>query len=653
MPDFNDGLFSLCHPEAQKAEGSRRIMGFFGTSCLRMTESGVTVVAALIAIFLMGALGAGIAYFTASNQQTRIQQVTSDQAFYSAHAGIEFALGQILTGGSSALTFTRHFSGETISITRASGLITVSTAEKSAVATHSITDPNPTSQGTCLQVDTSAKAISGNNLLVGLVLSRDASCATPLVITGMQISWVPDGGEQVNRIRIAENPVEYGGPSQSSGSTFDFGSNDYTINDSGNHDLTDIRWTSNVTNHNFTLVFLMEDSSTKTVAVNFLASNQASCFSWNTASARLTNTSSLWRDLTETTVQNTCSDPIRLDKMTVSWTPTSPSRNLEQVRIDGSNIYDSSAASGVQIDVDQIISASTSLTVDRFRLDDEMLGRNYTVIWQWADGTTNSTTLNLFNSNEHDCLTISASNSSIDPSDNTRIIGLTLENTCAADIGMTNLTLSWSGESGRRLTQSVIVDVDGSNTYNSNAASGSVVDFGDNDLYLINGIGPQNITRLEFNDDVTPGLAFTLQFAMADGNTKSATFTPNAQANPLSIDISAANIAGSGDIDLVGITLTNTGGSTITWDRVIVTWSPTTGGRRLQRIDVAGSTVWTGNASSGSNQNITDVILTAGQTKSIDFFRFNGDMSARTFTIQFVMGDGTSKTTASFTPPDG
>ncbi|MBI4209810.1 MAG: hypothetical protein HY538_08940 [Deltaproteobacteria bacterium] len=616
-------------------------------------ERGVAVVAALIAIFLMGALGAGIAYFVASNQQTRIQQVTSDQAFYSAHAGIEFALGQILTGGSSALTFTRNFSGETINITRASSLITVSATEKSAVATYSVTDPNPPSQGSCLQVDTSAKAISGNTLLVGLVLSRDASCTAALVITGMQMSWTPDNGEQANRIRIAGGSVEYSGPAQSSGSTFDFGSNDYTINDSSDHDLTDIRWSSNITNHNFTLVFLMEDSSTKTVQVNFLASNQASCFSWNTASARLTQTSSLWRDLTGTTVQNTCSSPIRLDKMTVSWTPTSPSRNLEQVRIDGSNIYSSSAASGVQIDVDQSISASTTLTVDRFRFDDEMLGRNDTVVWQWADGTTSSTPLNLFNSNEHDCLTINASNSSINPSDNTQIIGLTLENTCGADIGMTNLTLSWSGESSRRLTQSVIVDVDGSNTYNSNAASGSAVDFGDNDLYLTNGIGPQNITRLEFNDDVTPGLAFTLQWTMADGNTKSATFTPDAQANHLSVDISAANIAGSGDIDLMGITLTNTGSSTITWDRVIVTWSPTTGGRRLQRIDVVGSTVWTGNVASGSNQNVTDVTLTAGQTKSIDFFRFNGDMSTRAFTIQFVMGDGTSTTTASFIPPDG
>ena len=615
-------------------------------------EKGVTVVAALIAVFLMGALGAAVAYFVASNQQTRVQQVTSDQAFYNAHAGIDFALGQILTGGSGALTFTRNFSGETISITRASGLITVSTTEQSAAATDSINDPNPVSEATCLQVDTSGKAISGNDLLVGLVLSRNPSCTATLLITGMQISWQPDNGEKANRIRIDGNAV-YNNPAQTSGSTFDFGSNDFTISDNNNHNLTDIRWNSDVTHHNFTLVFLMNDGTTKTVTVDFLASNQANCFSWNTASARLTETLNHWKDLTGTTVQNTCSSPIRLDKITVSWAPTSPSRNLEQVRISGTNIYDASAASGVQIDVDQIISASTTLTVDRFRFDDEILGRNYTVVWQWADGTTSSTTLNLFNSNEHNCLTIDSSNSSIDPSNNQQIIGLTLENTCAADIGMTDLTLSWSGESSRKLTQSVIVDVDGSNTYSDDAFSGVAVDFGNNDLYFLNGVGPQNITRFEFNNGVTPGLAFTLTFTMADGNTKSVTFTPDAQANHLSVDISAANIAGSGDIDLMGITITNTGTSTITWDRVVVSWSPTSPARRLQRIDVAGSTVWTGNVASGSNQNMTDVPLTAGQTQAIDFFRFNGDMSGRTFTIRFVMGDGTSNTTASFTPPDG
>ncbi|MFH1654318.1 MAG: hypothetical protein ABIE74_09750 [Pseudomonadota bacterium] len=614
---------------------------------------GFAVIAAIIAVFVLGALGLGIAYFSSYNQQLRIQQVTGDQAFYSSQFGMEFALGQIITDGWSGSSVSREFSGETVNITRTAGKINVSSAEQNARSLVEINDPNPPS-GDCLNVDTTGAGIS-NRELEGLTLSRDASCSLPLTITAMSgTTWEPDLGEGLVRVRIAGNPTEFSG-SAASGGSVNF-SNNYTINDFAAHNITDIRWSTNMSDHNFTLHFhYTYDGSDyeKVVDVNFLADNQAACFQWNTGSARLTWNSSLWSQLTGTTVQNTCAEAIILDKMTVSWTPTSPSSNLNTVRIDGTNIYGGSAGSGVLIDIsNDLYAASSTYTANYFAFDADMLGRNYSIIWTFVDGTSKATSLDLFNASQQNCLTIDTSSA---VASGTNILGLTIENTCAADIGMTGLTMSWSGEGGRRLQQSIIEDTDGSNTYSSNASSGTLVSFGDNGIYLRDGDGARDITSLGFNNTITPGLEFTLEFTMSDGTTKSVTFTPTSstQADFLSVDISGANIGGGSDKDLRGITITNTGSSTITWDRVIVSWTPTSPSRTLSVIRVSNSNVWTGSASSGSNLNISNVTLSASQTRPITRIRFNSDMSGRTFNITFIMSDGSTKSTGNFTPPDG
>ncbi|MBI2342514.1 MAG: hypothetical protein HYU98_07270, partial [Deltaproteobacteria bacterium] len=434
-------------------------------------QNGVTVIAALVAVFFIGAVGAGMAYFVASNQQTRIQQVTRDQALYSNMAGMEFALRQIMVSGSQATSITRKFVGETITITRSSGAINVSTAKKDAFSSHSITDTNPPNLANCLVINTAAAAVTDQNpgdkhRLTGITLSRDASCTDALTINSMSTTtWAPDNGELLNAIEIAGSPTEFSGPAAGSGGTFDFGSNDYAINDAATHNLTYVQWNSDMSGHNFHLVFnftINAQTFSKSADVNFLAANQAGCFSWTTTSARLSFTSNAWRDLINTSIANSCAQPIRLDKMTVSWTPTTPSRNLTNVQLNGgSEEFTGTAASGVQIEVDDLISASSSQTVNYFRFDGDMLGRNYSVVWTFADGTSTTLSLNLFNANENNCLTINTANVAVSGND---VTGLTVQNICSADIGMTSATMTWSGGPAN-FTAMSIDDVDGTNTY--------------------------------------------------------------------------------------------------------------------------------------------------------------------------------------------
>jgi hypothetical protein len=336
--------------------------------------------------------------------------------------------------------------------------------------------------------------------------------------------------------------------------------------------------------------------------------------------------------------------------MTVSWTPTTPARNLNIVRINGTNIYNSTAASGVQIEVDHIINASTTHTVNYFQFSAEMLNRNYTILWTFSDGTIETTTLNLFASNQNTCLTLGTSSASIGGAGNRQILGMTLTNGCAADIAMTSVAVSWSGDAAKRMQ---IVRVGGANKFNGSSASGVTSSFGDNDIYLVDGGGAITFDYLQFSTAVTPSATYTLFWTMSDSTTLSTSVTVAAQSNSLSVSTSSATIDGGGDIDLMGITLSNVGSSTITIIQMVVSWTPTAPARRTQIVRIDGTNVWTGNAVTGATLNITDVNLSASQTKNMDYMRYNGDMSGRTFTIQFQMIDGSSLTTPSFTPPDG
>lgn len=610
-------------------------------------QRGFTVLGVLIAIGILSAMGAGMAAMIATNQSTRTQQLYMDQAFYNSQAGLEFALGQILDSGSASTSFSRDFGGETITVTRTSNLIQVATAKGQAEANYSITDPNPPTAASCLDVDQSSKAVTTINV-TGLVLSRNASCTDALTIETMTLTWQPDNSETIRRIRVDGVDLYNSVTGQASGTTVDI--TDKTISDYSNHPINFLRWNTTITNHDFILVFNMSDGSSKTVNVDFLADSQADCFVVSTSSATLTAVASVWRQLTGLTVQNTCSSAIRLDKMTVSWTPTTPARNLNIVRINATNIYNSTAATGTEIEVDHIINASTTHTVNYLQFSAEMLNRNYTILWEFSDGTTETTTLDLFASSQDTCLTLGTSSASIGGTGNRQIQGMTLTNGCTADIAMTSVAVSWSGDAAKRMQ---IVRVGGANKFNGSSASGVTSDFGNNDIYLVDGGGDITFDYLQFSTAVTPSATYTLLWTMSDSTTKSTTVTVDAQSNSLSVSTSSATIAGSGDVDLMGVTLSNTGSTTITIIRMVVSWTPVAPARRTQTVRIDGADVWTGSAVTGATLNITDVSLTASQTKNMDYMRYNGDMSGRTFTIQFQMIDGSSLTTSSFTPPDG
>lgn len=631
----------------------------FRPSSIVHRQSGSAVIAALLTILLLGAIGAGMAYFVSSGQQTRIQQVTSDQAFYSNQAGMEYALGRILNEGSSSMSFPKKFSGETVNVVRAGGRITMNSAKINAREVFSIIDPSPPVVD-CLTVDVSAAQISSKTRLVGVSLGRNPSCTLPLTIISMTgTTWTANNGELLGSVEIAGGTgTEFSGPAAGSGGVFSFGANTYAINDDLPHAVTYMQWDKPMTNHSMSLLFnytYNSSSYSKTATVN-ITEKQSDYFQYNGAACRLVVAAGIWKRMEGCTIQNSnINDSIRITAITMSWTPINPSRNFTNMRVNGNTLINSNKANGERAVVDQTVPASTTYPIDYYLFSDEMMNYNYTTLWEFEDGSSTTSTMTLFASNQHNCLTIDTANAYINEvAAAHEIKGLTVENTCALDIGMTALTVSWTGEAGRRLTNTSIDYVDGTYTFPSNNASGVTLDFGNTDLYYLDAIGPKAIQHLRFNNAVTVGLAFTLAFTMSDGNTKSITFTPGTEAQCLTINTSCAFLGGASYVDLKDISIQNScAAKTIAWANAVVSWSPSSS-RRMTQIVVAGTTVFNNSpgANSGTTVNINpDVGLIAAQSKNIDRFRFNSDMRTRAFTIQFRMLDASTKTLSSFTPP--
>ena len=99
--------------------------------------------------------------------------------------------------------------------------------------------------------------------------------------------------------------------------------------------------------------------------------------------------------------------------------------------------------------------------------------------------------------------------------------------------------------------------------------------------------------------------------------------------------------------NLIGLTIQNATDSQdlpVAIDRMTVSWNNS---RRLQTIRIDDDTLWSGNASSPANCNITDFPLDNDPgIFNIDYLIFNGNMNGSSISITFQMTDGSSKTVA-------
>lgn len=136
-------------------------------------------------------------------------------------------------------------------------------------------------------------------------------------------------------------------------------------------------------------------------------------------------------------------------------------------------------------------------------------------------------------------------------------------------------------------------------------------------------------------------IAMVLQFS--DGSARALTYLPETgAAASLSVDVSAANVAGPGDKEVKDIVITNTGSNSISITHMTVTWIYNDPAVNIDRIRFDSTNVWTGNSSSGATLT-TPRTLAAGASDTLNL-RFKSDMDYSRVDILFTFSDGSSKT---------
>ncbi|HEU0085639.1 MAG TPA: prepilin-type N-terminal cleavage/methylation domain-containing protein [Candidatus Paceibacterota bacterium] len=123
------------------------------------------------------------------------------------------------------------------------------------------------------------------------------------------------------------------------------------------------------------------------------------------------------------------------------------------------------------------------------------------------------------------------------------------------------------------------------------------------------------------------------------------------QATLLTVDTSAVGLT-SANRNLVGITVANSGVGCgdLVIDRITVSWTPTTGNRRIQDILSDAISVWSGSEITGTLLDISNTTLVAGASALSTEYQFSNNMNNRVFTIIYTMGDGSEKTVSGISP---
>jgi Tfp pilus assembly protein PilV len=120
------------------------------------------------------------------------------------------------------------------------------------------------------------------------------------------------------------------------------------------------------------------------------------------------------------------------------------------------------------------------------------------------------------------------------------------------------------------------------------------------------------------------------------------------QADQLSVDSTGATLAG-GNRSLQNVFVENTNTTCdITFDKITITW--TNASRNIRKVTIGNIPVWIGSEVTGTELEIDDTALANSDGQTNTGYQFDGNMNNNTFTITFIMSDGTSKVESGISP---
>jgi len=217
------------------------------------------------------------------------------------------------------------------------------------------------------------------------------------------------------------------------------------------------------------------------------------------------------------TLENVGFGDIRVDKMTAWWNNINL---LTQIRIDSADVYGpaSGVPSGTEIDItDVVLPQAVAMDINFLQFDDVMAGTDFIIKFIMDDLSTKYvlTEPGVPSAPQADSLLVDTSAVSVDPADNTKVIGITIENSGTLDITINMMNISWTGAPGGTKAKEIVIN--GGSVWAGNKDSGNELDI--TDFTLVSGSGSYPIDFLDFSKSMT-GTTISITFTMGDGSTK-------------------------------------------------------------------------------------------------------------------------------------
>ncbi len=489
------------------------------------SDRGVGIVAVLMIVVVLGIMGGVVTHFVATGAVSKTNDLVREQAFDLTHAGFEYALKRLDDGVDPDGETKDLGSGQfTVDYDDTTGVITVSS---DVSAMYGSSNPTYTIQGPasggnmadCLEVGTTTANLqitAGKTQLQDLTLEN--TCSSDITIDGMIVTTNPSGSEDINLIRIKNVNVFNEPPKIAMGNVIDFDEGkEHTISPCSTDDFKYVRFDATIVDRNYNLTFIMQDGTQKTAFVQFVADDEAACLNIDLSPPGVYVGYAGSVRLLGGTLTNSCTAPteIEITAMTVSYTPTSPSRNLIAIDLGASGTeWTGSVGNGVQavFTNTQLIPGSSSITQNYLNFSSDMRGYNYSITYTMSDSTIATAAANLYESDMGPCLTVDTSGMSMGGG-NKKLQDQVWGNSCSLRTLVDQVETSWSGApSGTDLTR---IKVNGSTVWNGTASSGDTVDIDNTD---ISGSGSVSVDEYTFDKKVN-GCCFSHVITMLDGDT--------------------------------------------------------------------------------------------------------------------------------------
>ncbi len=226
---------------------------------VRQKCSGFSILAVILVMLVLSIMGLTVGYLTAVSEMSNTNQMSSVKAYYIAAAGVEYSIKQIYDAAANTVNVPEPgmaVGSESFIVSQVNTSITITGRSGNANRVLHVSSP---SNADCTPFDVSHANLDMNDTLHHIYFNK--TCLQTTVIDKMQMSWIPDNGEKIQKVRMGNTYVYNNAAGQGSGQILELA--DYTVNDASQQEISKIQFNNTISGKTFTLTMIMIDGSTR------------------------------------------------------------------------------------------------------------------------------------------------------------------------------------------------------------------------------------------------------------------------------------------------------------------------------------------------------------------------------------------------------